>query len=212
VGGPPVVLAGAAAAVDARDPDADTVTDIPQAWPADAPGQRTAQPAQRSGPPGAMLAVGALALAIVAFLALTSLLGDGEPGSSGGPSAPVGASASASASPVASASATPEPTPTPDPTPAPDPAADALAALDRVDAAIEGLADEDGVKKKDLDAIRKRARDVRKALEADNYGQARDHAARLGDEVDKLDERVDGNAMEALQAAVSDLEGAIPAG
>jgi len=41
--------------------------------------------------PGAMLAVGALALAIVAFLALTSLLGDGEPGSSGGPSAPASA-------------------------------------------------------------------------------------------------------------------------
>ena len=35
---PPVALAEAAAAIDARDPDADTVTDIPQEWPADAAG------------------------------------------------------------------------------------------------------------------------------------------------------------------------------
>ncbi len=206
---PPVVRAGAAAPIDARDPDADTVTDIPQEWPADAPGQR---PVQRSGPPVAMLAVGALGLAIVALLALTSLLGDGEPGSSGGPTAPASASASASASPVASASATPEPTPSPEPTPAPDPAAGALAALDRVDAAIEGLADEEGIRKKDLDALRRRARDVRKALEADNYGQAREGVARLSDEVDKVDERINGNAIEELRDAVSDLAGAIPRG
>lgn len=207
--GPPVELAGAAAAIDARDPDADTVTDIRTDWAADAADQGTAV---RSGPPVAMLALGVLGLAIVAFLALTSLLGDGDPGSSGGPTASASASASASPSPVASASATPEPTPTPDATPAPDPAAGALAALDRVDAAIEGLADEEDARKKDLDTLRKRARDVRQALEADNYGEARDQAARLNDEVDKVDERIDGNAIEELQVAVLDLAAAIPAG
>ena len=207
--GPPVVLAGAAAVIGVRDPDADTVTDIPQEWPADAADPGTAR---RSGPPIAMLAVGAFGLAIVAFLALSSLLGDGEPGSSGGPSATASASASASPSPVPSASATPEPTPTPAPTPPPEPAAEAFAVLDRVDAAIEDLADEDGLRKKDLDALRKRAGEVRKALEAADYGEARDRTARLADEVDRVDDRVEGDAMEELKDAVSNLDEAIPAG
>jgi serine/threonine protein kinase len=207
--GPSVVPAGPATAIDAHDTDADTVTDILPAWPADAAEQGTAR---RSGPPVAMLALGALGLAIVAFLAITSLLGDGEPGSSGGPTAPASASASVSPSPVASASATPEPTPTAQRTPAPDPAADALAALDRVDAAIEGLANQDKVKKRDLDTLRKRARDVRKSLEAGNYGEARDRTARLSDEVAKVDARMGGDLMEELKAAVSNLAAAIPSG
>jgi hypothetical protein len=104
------------------------------------------------------------------------------------------------------------PTPTPDPTPAPDPAAEAFAALDRVDAAIEGLADADDVRKKDLDSLRKRAGEIRKALEVDDYGEARDHTARLDDEVDRVDDRVQGDAMDELKDAVLNLDEAIPAG
>lgn len=189
------------------DPAAATVTDIRPEWPADARGQ---EGSRRTGPPVAMLAVGVIGLALVAFLALTSLLGDGDRGAAGEPTSSVPASLGPSL--AATPSATPEPTPTPDPTPAPDPAAEALAALDRVDAAIEGLANQDKIRKRDLDTLRKRARDVRKALDADNYGEARDQTARLSDEVDKLDERIDGNAIEELKDAVSDLAAAIPAG
>jgi len=189
------------------DPAAATVTDIRPEWPADARGQ---EGSRRTGPPVAMLAVGVIGLALVAFLALTSLLGDGDRGAAGEPTSSVPASLSPSL--AATPSATPEPTPTPDPTPAPDPAAEALAALDRVDAAIEGLANQDKIRKRDLDTLRKRARDVRKALDADNYGEGRDQTARLSDEVDKLDERIDGNAIEELKDAVSDLAAAIPAG
>jgi predicted nucleic acid-binding Zn-ribbon protein len=93
-----------------------------------------------------------------------------------------------------------------------DPAAEAFAVLDRVDAAIEGLENEDGARKKDLEALRKRARDVRKALEAANYGDARDETARLAEEVDKVDDRVQGDAMDELKDAVSNLDEAIPSG
>ena len=158
-----------------------------------------------------MLAVGVIGLALVALLAMTSLLGDGD-GAGADPTPPASATASASPSAVATPSATPAPTPTPVPTPPPDPAAAAFAALDRVDAAIEGLAADEEIKKKDLDTIRKRAGEVRKALEAGNYGQARDRTARLSSDIAKIEDRAQGDAMEELKAAVSDLDEAIPAG
>ena len=158
-----------------------------------------------------MLAVGVIGLALVALLAMTSLLGDGD-GAGADPTSPASATASASPSAVPTPSATPVPTPTPDPTPPPDPAAAAFAALDRVDAAIEGLAADEEIRKKDLDTIRKRAGEIRKALEAGNYGQARDRTARLSADVDKVDDKVQGDAMEELKAAVSELDEAIPAG
>ena len=68
------------------------------------------------------------------------------------------------------------------------------------------------IRKKDLDTIRKRAGEIRKALEAGNYGQARDRTARLSSDIDKIDDRAEGDAMEELKAAVSDLDEAIPAG
>ena len=117
-----------------------------------------------------------------------------------------------SPSAVATPSATPAPTPTPDPTPPPDPAAAAFAALDRVDAAIEGLAADNEIKKKDLDTLRKRAGEIRKALEAGNYAQARDRVARLSADVDKIDDRVQSDAMNELKDAVSNLDEPIPAG
>ena len=138
-----------------------------------------------------MLAIGVIGLALVALLALTSLLGDGG-GAGAEPTPPATAAASASPSAIASPSPTPAPSPTPDPTPPPDPAAAAFAALARVDAAIEGLAADEEIRKKDLDTIRKRAGEIRKALEAGNYGQARDRTARLSADVDKVDDKVPG--------------------
>ena len=181
------VPAVAVASIDPNDPDADTVTDIRPEWPADAPGPARAE---RPGPPVGMLAVGVIGLALVALLALTSLLGDGD-GAGADPTPPASATASASPSAVATPSATPAPTPTPDPTPPPDPAAAAFAALDRVDAAIEGLAADEEIRKKDLDTIRKRAGEIRKALEAGNYGQARDRTARLSSDIAKMDDRAE---------------------
>jgi len=203
------VLPAASADVDPSDAGAATVTDIHPEWPADAPG---AERAPRPGPPVAMLAVGVIGLALVAILALSSLLGDGSGGTVAAPT--VGATASSEVSPstVATPSATPEPTPPPTATPAADPAAEAFAALGRVDAAIEGLAGEDKIRKRDLDTLRKRAREIRNALEAGDYDAARDQTARLSNEVDKIDDRVQGDAMERLKAAVSNLDEAIPAG
>ena len=201
------VPAVAVASIDPNDPDADTVTDIHPEWPADAPGPARAE---RPGPPVGILAVGVIGLALVALLAMTSLLGDGGAGAD--PTPPASAAVSVSPSAVATPSATPAPTPTPDPTRPPDPAAAAFAALDRVDAAIEGLAADNEIKKKDLDTLRKRAGEIRKALEAGNYGQARDQVARLSADVDKIDDRVQGDAMDELKDAVSDLDEAIPAG
>ena len=201
-------VAAVPAAIDPSDPGAATVTDIRPEWPADEPGPGSAQ---RPGPPVGMLAVGVIGLALVALFALTSLL-DGNGGAGADPTAEATATAVASPSPVATPSATPVPTPTPDPTPAPDPAAEAFAALDRVDAAIEGVADDDDIRKKDVDSLRKRAGEVRKALEAADYGEARDRTARLDDEVDRLDDRVQGEAMNELKDAVSNLDEEIPAG
>ncbi|MDF2734669.1 MAG: hypothetical protein K0S97_1292 [Chloroflexota bacterium] len=196
-----------AASIDPSDPDADTVTEIRSEWPADAPGP--ARP-ERPAPPVGILAIGAIGLALVAFLALTSLLGDGGAGSD--PTPPASAAISVSPPAVATPTATPAPTSTQDPTPPPDPAAAAFAALDRVDAAIEGLAADNEIKKKDLDTLRKRAGEIRKALEAGNYAQARDRSARLSADIAKIEDRAQGDALEDLKAAVSDLGEAIPAG
>ncbi len=204
-----VALAAVPAPIDATDPDAATVTDLRPEWPADAAGpERT----ERPGPPVGWLAVGVIGLALVAFFALTSLIGDGDGGVGAEPSPPATASATASPSAVPTPSATPAPTPTPDPTPLPDPAAAAFAALDEVDAAIEGVAEDGEIRKKDLDSLRKRAGEVREALEAANYGAARDRTARLDSDIDKIEDRVEGDAMEELKAAVSNLDEEIPAG
>jgi serine/threonine-protein kinase len=206
-GGGLAAVPAAAAGFDARDPGDDTVMDIRPDWPAVAPGQAAVR---RPGPPVATLALGGIGLALIAFLALTMFLGDGERGAIDDPTASATPKTSASPSPVATPSASPEPTPAPTPTPASDPAAEAFAILDRVDTAIEGLADEESVRKKDLDALRKRADEVRKALEAGNYGAARDRTARLSEEVDRVDDRVQGQAMDELKDAVSRLDEAIP--
>ncbi len=205
-----IAVAAVPAAIDPSDPNAATVTDIQSEWPADAPGQERAERPERHGLPVGMLAVGVIGLALVALLAMTSLLGDGDGGLGADPSPPASASAAVSPSVVATPSATPAPTPTPDPTPPPDPAAEAFAVLDEVDAAIEGVAADGEIRKKDLDTLRKRADEIRKALEAGNYDQARDRTARLSEDVDKIEDRVESDAMEELKAAVSNLDEAIP--
>jgi serine/threonine-protein kinase len=197
--------------VESSDSDAATVTDIPAEWSpdvADAAGQRTAD---RPGPPVAMLAVGAIGLALLAILALSSLLPDGN-GGAADPTARATPTAVESPSPDATPSATPEPTPPSTPTPVADPAAEAYALLDRIDAAIEDLANEEKMRERDLNALRRRAGDVRSALMAREYDEARDHTARLSDEVDRIDDRVQGEAMEELKNAVSNLDEAIPSG
>lgn len=204
-----VVPGAAPAGIDPSDPGAATVTDIRPEWPADAPGQGRAQ---RPGPPAAMLAVGVIGLALLALFALSSLVGDGDRGAAADPTVRATATSAASPTAVETPSATPPPTPAPTPTPAADPAAEAFAVLDRVDAAIEDLADEDGIRDRDLDALRRRAGDVRNALMAEDYDEARSRTARMNDEVDRVDDRVQGEAMEALKDAVSNLDEAIPAG
>ena len=206
-GAAPAIVPAMSAAADPSDPSEATVTDIRPAWPADAPGVTRAE---RPGPPVGLLAVGVIGLALVALLGLTSLLGD-RGGAGADPTPTASATTSASPSAVATPSATPAPTRTPEPTPPPDPAAEAFTRLDRVDAAIEGVAADDEIRKKDVDTLRKRAGEIRRALEAGNYGQARDRTARLSGDIDKIDDRVQGGAMEELKAAVSNLDEAIPA-
>ena len=159
-----------------------------------------------------MLALGVIGLALVALFALTSLFGDGNRGAVADPTSRATATTVASPSAVPTPSATPTPAPTPDPTPAPDPAAEAYAVLDRIDAAINDLADEDKIRDRDLDALRRHAGDVRNALMAEDYDEARDRTARLDNEVDRVDDRVEGDAMEELKNAVSILDEAIPSG
>jgi len=163
-----------------------------------------------AGRPGGLrlwvVALGALGIVLLALLGLSSLLGGREGG------AGVGPTPGAAATPLATPTLTPEPTSPPTPTPAADPAAEAFAVLDRVDEAIEDLADEDDIRDRDLDALRRRAGDVRNALEAGDYDEALDRTARLDDEVDRVDDRVQGEAMDRLKNAVSDLDEAIPSG
>ncbi len=210
--GAAVVPAAISAAVGPSDPSAATVTDLPLDPAPPSPPSQPPPSARRAGPPAAMVALGVVVLALVAFLALTSLPGDGERGATGTPTAPPSATVSASPSPAATPSATAEPTPPPTPAPEVDPAAGAYAVLDDIDAAIEALADEEDIRDRDLDALRRRAGGVRDALMAEDYDEARNRTARLAEEVDKVEDRVESDAMQDLKDAVSRLDEEIPAG
>jgi hypothetical protein len=187
------------------DPTAATQADIRPDAAVHVPG---ASGARFGGPGPAIAALSVIGLLVLALLALSSLL-DGRDGN---PAA--GPTSSATATPLATPTPTPSstPPPTPSPTRAPGSAAEAYAVLDRVDAAIEDLADEDDIRDRDLDALRRRAGDVRNALEAGDYDGALDRTARLDDEVDRVDDRVQGDAMDEVKDAVSQLDEAIPAG
>lgn len=149
--------------------------------------------------------LGAFAVLLLALLAVSSLPSGRLGGAAAGPTP--------GASPTSAITPTQQPTASPSPTPLPpvSPVAEAFGILDRIDAAIEDLADEGGIKTSELDNIRQRAHDVRSALEDSDYEKARNRAARLDDEVDRLDDRVQGDAMERLKDSVSRLDEAIPA-
>jgi hypothetical protein len=103
------------------------------------------------------------------------------------------------------------PSPAPTPRPAVDPAIAAFGALDRVDSAIGGLDGED-IRNKDINDLRKRARDVRDALAARNYGDAREETQKLAEAVDQAADEEGGERIDELRNAVAALADAIPPG
>jgi eukaryotic-like serine/threonine-protein kinase len=204
-----------AAVTPAVDAEAQTIAamQLPPSRPANA--AVSAPPRRRSeGTRPAFVALGlggALVLGLLAIAILNGGPGDGgrDPGTS-----PAGADLS----PTAAASPSPPPpsptvaAPTPPPTPPPDPAAAALAALDAVDGAIGELADEGGLRNRDRNALERRAGQIRDHLEREDFGRARDETNALARDVESLDDDVDEDGVEDLQAAIADLLEAIPAG
>lgn len=153
------------------------------------------------------VAVGLIGLVVLALAALWLSAFGGGPGAS--PTSPAPATPPGSSTPTA----TSIPPTTPPTTPPPGgPAAEAYAVLDRIDAAIDDLAAEDGIRDRDLDALRRRAAEVRDALAAGDYEGALRGVDRLNEEVDRVDDRVQGEAMDRLKDAVSNLDEAIPSG
>jgi serine/threonine-protein kinase len=164
-----------------------------------------------AGPRPALVALGAFALVLAGLVALAGLFGNrGDPGTT--PSVTLPASPSPSPSPTPIPSPSPTPSPTPTPTPTPDPAAPAFQVLDRIDLAIDELDAANDLRGRDINELRRRADDVRQALENRDYDEARDRAKRLAEEVDEVDDRAEGRRMEELKDAVSALDEAIPAG
>lgn len=201
---PLALAAGLAAGSGARlapplvDPSAATV----------AVRRRRPAAAQSAGPRPAFVALGAFGLVLAGLVALAGLLGDrglNAPGTT-----PPSTITAESPSPSPSPTLSPSPTPSPTPTPTPDPAIPALEALDRVDAAIDRLDRDDNVRRQDINELRKRANDVREALAARDYDAAREQASRLADKVKDVAEDTNGDAIDELRDAVSDLAAAIP--
>lgn len=196
----PLALAASLSAGVAASPGAAALAPPP----AD-PGAATVEIRRRrtAAPAGPRPAFVAFALVLAGLIALAGLLGDR--GEKGPETTPPGTTTTASPPPTASPS--PTASPTPSPTPPPDAA---FAALDRVDAAIEQLKDDEDVRNRDLSELRRRAKDVREALEARDYDAARKAVARLAEEVDQVDDRAEGERINELKDAVSVLDEAIP--
>ena len=197
---PAVAALGGIAEPPFIDPSAVTETDLRPVTRAHAVHPIDAEPN-----PARPAIVGALILVALLVLALAALWlsGVGGGGSVPGPTSPAPATPFPSSTP--SATTTPATI-----TPPGDPAAEAYAVLDRIDGAIEDLAGVDGIRDRDLDALRRRAGEVRNALAAGDYDKALADVARLDDEVDRVDDRAQGEAMDRLKNAVSDLDEAIP--
>jgi eukaryotic-like serine/threonine-protein kinase len=155
-----------------------------------------ARPSQwgRSLIAAAALAALILALAIASGrLALT-----GPPGGAAASSSP-----SAGPSPSPSASASPSPSPSPTPVPTVSIAAQALAALDGVDEAIQAARRSDGLKGKVANELERRARDIRSALQQGDLDGASEAARALREAVDDLGDDIDEDAAQRLQNAVT---------
>jgi serine/threonine-protein kinase len=161
-----------------------------------------ARPSQWGRSLGAAAAVAVLVLAGLAIasgrLALT-----GPPGGAAASSSPSGPSPSPSASPLPSPSPSPTPSPSPSPVPTVSVAAQALAALDGVDEAIQAARGSDGLKGKDANELERRAGDVRSALEQGDLDGATEAADALREKVDDMADEIDEDAARRLRNAVT---------
>ncbi len=144
-----------------------------------------------------------LLLALLVLAAMAAALGDqgGRPplspgaSSSASPSLPV----SPSPSPVS-----PSPTPSPPPSSPPSPTPDPLEAVRSAHAElldVLGVARENGLGRGEANQIERHAEDVLRALERGDADAARQRTQELLDRLDNLDDEVDDDVAEALQAA-----------
>jgi eukaryotic-like serine/threonine-protein kinase len=202
-------------AVLERDVDelADTVTSLSiPAEPARPAGGVRARGSRGAPRPGYVaLALAGLLLLGLMFAASALRQSDrnspsGSPRSSAVASVPV----SPSAPPTPAPSPTVSPTPTALPTPTPNPAAAALAALDRVDAAIVELAGPGGLKNRELNDLRRRAAELRAELDDGRFEAAAGDADRLASRVEDLEDEADEALIDALRDAVAYLVAVIP--
>jgi len=149
-----------------------------------------------------LVAAAAVAVLVLAGLAIASgrLALTGPPG---GPAASSSPSARPSPSPPASPSPSPSASPSPSPVPTVSVAAQALAALDGVDEAIQAARGSDGLRGKDANELERRARDVRSALEQGDLDTAGEAAVALREAVDDLGDEIDEDAARRLKNAVT---------
>jgi hypothetical protein len=172
--------------------------------------QQGGRASDRSRP--ALITLAAFAVVLAGLLALSGAFGN-RGGTASRPTPPPTRAAVVSPSPTPSPTPSPSPSPTPSPTPPPpppDPAAGAFEALARVDQAIDELDGYDEVSNRDIAELRRRARDLREALEDGEYEDARRSWERLADGVDRVDDEFEGDLIEELKDAVADLDEAIP--
>ncbi len=152
-------------------------------------------------------------LTVLALMVAASALRQSErngPGGSPRSSALASASAAPTLSPTTAASPTVPPTSTPPPTPTPDPTAAALVALDQVDAAIADLGGPGGLKNRELNDLRRRAAELRVALDDGRFDAAATDAERLASRVEDLEDEADEELIDAMRDAVAALIEAIP--
>jgi serine/threonine-protein kinase len=176
----------------------------------------SADPRPANSPSGARatapLALGVL-LVFGGLLGLAALigaaLGPHGPSTPAAQRAPAVAASPEASSPPASASPSPSPNPTPTatPSPTPDPA---LAALDRLDAAIAGArGGRDGLKGKDANELEDAARRIRADLADGDREKARKDARDLARRVDHLPKGLRDDAKAAIREATSALLAAL---
>jgi serine/threonine-protein kinase len=191
---------GPAAAVD---PAADTLAAIPVV-----PAQATSRPPDLLHRPG-LLVLMAFALVVAALAGLSTLLGPRRDTGSPAPSAPLVVVPSQSPSLPPSPSPTPPPTPTP--TATPGPAAEALAALDRVDAAIAAAkGGGDGLKGKEANELERLAATIRQQLQSGDFEEAASSAHELRERAAKVDHDLDRERRQRIEDAIDALIQAIP--
>ena len=202
-------LPGTAAAGQMADLDATTVV-VPTATPvvrptsSSEPGPSPAVPVSR-GTRGNLIAAAVIGGLIVGALALAFA----PRPESGRPSSSV-AALGASLSPPASIAPSPSasvPTAAPTPAETASLADRALEAVGEVDAAIAAIRASNELKKKDIDELERRARDIRSALEASNLKKASDAANGLSNSISKLGDQIDEDRARRLEDAVTAVVG-----